>query len=99
MSLLLPVSALLAIAAPAPAQELQPAASPVPATTTAAVTTEAAPVAAADRMICKRQALTGTRFAKKICYTSAQWDARAEADRRAIEEATSRAIQRDSGRD
>ena len=36
--------------------------------------------------ICKRQAKTGTRFASKVCYTKAQWEEIAEANKRAAAE-------------
>jgi hypothetical protein len=39
-----------------------------------------------DRVICKTQAKTGTRFAKKICKTSAQWEAMREEARRSFAE-------------
>ena len=63
-------------------------------------TTKNATAKAADpeRMVCKRQALTGTRFARKICFSRAEWDAQAEQDRRALAEATSGQVQRDTGR-
>ena len=57
------------------------------------------PAADSEKMICKHQALTGTRFAKKICYTKADWDAKAEADRRALAEMTGNTVQRESKRD
>ena len=59
----------------------------------------AAPATESEKMICKHQALTGTRFAKKICYTKADWDAKAEADRRALAEMTGNTVQRESKRD
>ena len=36
-------------------------------------------------MICKRQTVVGSNFKKKICATQAEWDARAEADRKATQ--------------
>jgi hypothetical protein len=60
--------------------------------------TASTPARADDKMVCKRQAQTGTRFAKKICYTVAQWDAMAEADRRMLAETIGATAQRESGR-
>jgi hypothetical protein len=75
----------------------------VPATAIDPVATPATPAGATvatpeTKMVCKRQALTGTRFAKKICYSAAQWDEKAEADRRAMAEMTGNTVQRESGR-
>jgi hypothetical protein len=39
-----------------------------------------------QEMVCKRQANTGTRFAKKICHTRAQWEEITEAAKRAAAE-------------
>lgn len=51
------------------------------------------PVVAADtdlpakeRLICKRQQSTGTRFATRICKTPAQWEAISEQHRRDMKE-------------
>ncbi len=31
-----------------------------------------------DRVICKREAITGSRFEKRVCMTKADWDDRAK---------------------
>ncbi len=43
-----------------------------------------------DRMICKREKKTGTRFTTKICKTAAQWEAISEAAYRATGEMMNR---------
>ncbi|MES2443432.1 MAG: hypothetical protein V4574_11425 [Pseudomonadota bacterium] len=48
---------------------------------------------AAARIVCKRQAKTGTRFKRAICHTRAEWDAiAASAQRNAHEMADRPAI-------
>ncbi len=44
------------------------------------------------RIVCKAQAKTGTRFAKKICRTTAQWEAIREEARRNLSEMQSNSI-------
>ncbi|MEQ1551598.1 hypothetical protein [Sphingorhabdus sp.] len=44
----------------------------------------------ADRMVCKRYKQTGTRFENKVCKTAGEWDAIAEAHRRALAETVDR---------
>ncbi|APZ99560.1 hypothetical protein BWQ93_14505 [Sphingopyxis sp. QXT-31] len=51
---------------------------------------EAVAVDPKDKLVCKRQQATGTRFFKKICKTAAQWDALAEQHRRDLREAIDR---------
>lgn len=41
---------------------------------------------AAERMICKRQMATGTRFQTRTCRTAKQWNELAELSRRAGKE-------------
>lgn len=43
-------------------------------------------------MICKRTAVTGSRFHRKVCATAEEWDARALVDRQ-----TTESIQRSAG--
>ena len=41
-----------------------------------------------DREVCRREAVTGSRFTKKICHTQAEWDrmrARAQSGTRDIQ--------------
>ena len=45
-----------------------------------------------DKMICKRQAETGTRFQRRICYTKSQWDQIEEAHKRAAREMIDRPV-------
>ncbi len=49
----------------------------------------AAPVAKSDkdRMVCKTEALAGSRVPKKVCATKGEWDARRQADRDQLEKA------------
>ena len=35
-----------------------------------------------ERLICKRQAVVGTKFKRKVCATAAQWEVAAEQGRR-----------------
>ena len=58
---------LLATADQAPAAPAATAPAPAPA---------AAPAPADERKICKRDESSGTRFAKRICLTEAEWRAR-----------------------
>jgi hypothetical protein len=39
-----------------------------------------------ERLVCKNQAKTGTRFAKRVCRTRDQWEAMRENARRQAEE-------------
>lgn len=71
----------LLIAAAAPA-----ASSP---DTDAAVTTEAK---AEDKMICKEQAQTNSRFRKKICHKQSEWAAIAEENKRNYAEQRDRPV-------
>ena len=43
-----------------------------------------------ERMICKDQLQTGTRFKTKICKTAAEWEAMAEAHRKGLTELVNR---------
>lgn len=40
-----------------------------------------------DRMVCKTEALAGSRVPKKICATKGEWDSRRQADRDQLEKA------------
>ena len=60
-----------------------------PAATTSAKTTamtdaptETASAEDSSRLVCKREAVVGSKFKKKICATQDVWDARAESDRK-----------------
>ncbi len=59
-----------------------------------AAATPAAPVAKSDkdRMVCKTEALAGSRVPKKVCATKGEWDARRQADRDQLEKAQKSAI-------
>jgi hypothetical protein len=55
-------------------------------------TTSPAPAAAkaakrsdGDRMVCKSQPVTGTRFAKRVCRTAAEWTALSAESRQVLE--------------
>jgi len=43
-----------------------------------------------NRLICKREQQTGTRFARKICRTAAEWDAMETIAKRAAAEVVNR---------
>lgn len=51
-----------------------PAAAPAAATGTEAPTKAAKP--AADEMVCKKEAVVGSRLKSKVCMTQADWDRR-----------------------
>lgn len=55
----------------------------------AAAAIQARPVAKSDkdRMICKTEALAGSRVPKKVCATKSEWDARRQDDRDQLEKA------------
>ena len=55
----------------------------------AAAATPVTPVAKSDkdRMICKTEALAGSRVPKKVCATKSEWDARRQEDRDQLEKA------------
>lgn len=62
----------------------QTASAPVSEAKTMTETTTVTETASADdetRTICKREAVVGSKFKKKICATQDVWDARAAADR------------------
>lgn len=43
-----------------------------------------------DRMVCKRQKKTGTRFETKVCKSASDWEAMAEENRRSAAEMVNR---------
>lgn len=43
-----------------------------------------------ERMVCKYQLQTGTRFKTKICKTAAEWEAMAEAHREGLRDSANR---------
>ena len=43
-----------------------------------------------ERMVCKYQLQTGTRFKTKVCKTAAQWEEMAEAHRKGLNELVDR---------
>ena len=43
-----------------------------------------------DRIVCKRYKQTGTRFENKVCKPASEWEAIAEAHRRALAETVNR---------
>jgi invasion protein IalB len=77
------IAAMLA-ASSAPAAEAAPAQTPTPAATPVA---PAGPTKAAvkeEKLICKYEAETGSRFSKKICLTESQFKARRDESRKAV---------------
>lgn len=46
----------------------------------------------ADRIVCRREARTGTRFKSSICHTQAQWDEIAAAAQRNAHEMADRPV-------
>lgn len=56
-----------------------------PASETPAATAPAAPAPKAPEMVCKREAVTGTRFTKKICMTKDEADQQRQHDRQMLE--------------
>jgi hypothetical protein len=74
--MLLIALAALASATPDAAPNATPASTPPAATAPAAATTAAAaPPKAKEEMICKSEDVTGSRFAKKVCYSKAEYEA------------------------
>ena len=64
-------------AAAAEAAQAQGVAELAPTTVAAVAPGEAeSAVAAEDELVCKKYKLTGTKIAKRVCGTQAQWDAR-----------------------
>lgn len=51
---------------------------------------EPAPPAPADRIVCKYEARTGTRFKKHICHTRGEWERMAAAAQRDAHEMADR---------
>lgn len=45
-----------------------------------------------ERMVCKRDAKTGTRFKKSTCRTKAEWDQIAEQNKRDFQEQQNRPL-------
>lgn len=45
---------------------------------------------AEERMVCKYQLQTGTRFKTKVCKTAAQWEEMAEAHRKGLTDLVNR---------
>jgi hypothetical protein len=45
-----------------------------------------------NKLVCKREQQTGTRFAKKVCRTSAEWDVIETLAKRAAAEVVNRPI-------
>ena len=60
-----------------------------PAAATAATTQAPAKGEKADKdgMVCKREAVLGSRMKQRVCMTQAEWDARKMSDRDNLEEA------------
>lgn len=51
-----------------------------------------------NRMVCKTTPVTGTRFAKSVCRTRAEWDDKAARDKQELLNEQSRGLlQRESG--
>lgn len=64
----------VAVAAPVSAQDSQD------------VVVVGEPLEADQRVVCKKQKATGTRFEKKTCMTARQWEATREQNRRDLKE-------------
>jgi hypothetical protein len=47
---------------------------------------ELAKPADAGKVICKREVVTGSNAKRKVCATKAEWDARREADQKAMQD-------------
>ena len=62
---------------PSPAPDAQPAAAPAAAD--APASGEADPL---DRVVCRTEAVVGTRFDSRVCMTRRQWNARRDESRR-----------------
>lgn len=88
MKIFVPAIAAVMLAAPAFAAN-EPAAQ--------AATEQAAADDSQNRMICKKQKVSGTRLStKKVCMTAAQWE-QIERDQREITERTQRQTPRSGG--
>ena len=61
------------------------------ATTATAATPPAAKAAKADKdgMVCRREAVIGSKLKTRVCMTQAEWDQRQRDDREMIEKAQS----------
>lgn len=75
------IAAMLA-ASSAPAAEAAPAPTAAPAAAPAPAPTQA--VAKEEKLICKYEAETGSRFSRKVCMTAAQMKARRDEGRKAV---------------
>lgn len=77
-------AAALAASSP-PTAEAAPVAAPPPAPAPAAAPPPADKAAAKEeKLICKYEAETGSRFSKKVCLTPAQFKARRDDSRKAV---------------
>jgi hypothetical protein len=83
---------LSACATPATQTASAPAAEAKASMTPTTTKTETASAGNATKQVCKREAVVGSKFKKKICATQDVWDARATADR-----AKAESIQRGGG--
>lgn len=50
-----------------------------------------------DRVVCRRQAVTGSRFEQRVCMTQGQWDERARQAQQFIDQENQRANAHASG--
>jgi hypothetical protein len=60
---------------------------------------EAAMPAKADPLVCRREAPTGTRFAKRICLRQSEIDAREKLDQAEMKERVDRAQMNPAGKE
>jgi hypothetical protein len=86
------VLAVLAAATP----EAAPAAAPQAQAPAAAQAQAQAPAAAKgkEEMICKSEQVTGSRFAKKVCYSKAEYEAKRQLDQQQLRQNQAGGFQR-----
>ncbi|SFS71316.1 hypothetical protein [Brevundimonas viscosa] len=75
--LVLSLSAMIGFQDPSPAPDAQPSAAPAAAD--APASGEADPL---ERVVCRTEAVVGTRFDSRVCMTRRQWNARRDESRR-----------------
>jgi hypothetical protein len=84
------VLSVLAAAAP----EAAPPAATQPAVAAAAPATASAPAKGKEEMICKSEQVTGSRFAKKVCYSKAEYEAKRQLDQQQLRQNQAGGFQR-----
>lgn len=76
----------------AQAEQPPPVQTPPPVTPTVAQTELEESRANPDRVVCRREAATGTRFVKRICRTQREWDEITEKSQESFREVQNRPI-------